>query len=257
MSKTFHILNGDALLDFFPESILSGEIIVARECLVDGPVTGKTLEEFWETRADFITAEYEEEKESYFFDVVSEFNRISLIPPGSEVNLWFEEDLFCQVNLWFCMSLLTNVADQLKINLVQPPLKDGEPDWNGFGGLDRNELAGAYQGRQRLSATEIKLLADLWNAYKMNDRVKLEELSVTESEHFPFLRKVVQAQLDRFSEDNLSGRPEKVLKEIMLQKDMHDFKSIFKEFSIQEGIYGFGDWQVERLLNKLPEFKEE
>ena len=245
MSKTFHILNGDALLDFFPESILSGEIIVARECLVDGPVTGKTLEEFWETRADFITAEYEEEKDSYFFDVVSEFNRISLIPPGSEVNLWF------------CMSLLTNVDDQLKINLVQPPLKDGEPDWGGFGGLDRNELAGAYQGRQRLSATEIKLLADLWNAYKMNDRVKLEELSVTESEHFPFLRKVVQAQLDRFSEDNLSGRPEKVLKEIMLQKDMHDFKSIFKEFSIQEGIYGFGDWQVERLLNKLPEFKEE
>ena len=257
MSRTFHILNGDALLDFFPESILSGEIIVARECLVDGPVTGKTLEEFWETRADFIADEYEEEKESYFFDVVSEFNRISLIPPDSEVNLWFEEDLFCQVNLWFCMSLLANVADQLKINLVQPPLKDGEPDWGGFGGLDRNELAGAYQGRQRLSQVEIKLLADLWKAYKTNDRTKLKELSITKSEHFPFLQDVIQAQLDRFSDDNLSGRPEKALKEIMMQKNTHDFKTIFKEFSIQEGIYGFGDLQVERLLNKLPEFKAE
>ncbi|WP_221390842.1 DUF1835 domain-containing protein [Dyadobacter sp. NIV53] len=257
MSKTFHILNGDALLEFFPESILSGEIIVARECLVDGSVTGTTLEEFWETRADFISAEYEEEKESYFFDVVSEFNRISLIPPGSEVNLWFEEDLFCQVNLWFCMSLLTNIADQLKINLVKPPLKDGQPDWGGFGGLDRNELAGAYQSRERLFVADVKLLTGLWHAYKTNDRVKLKELSTTKSAHFPFLQDVVQAQLDRSSEDSLSGRPEKVLKEIMLQNNIHDFKAIFKEFSIREGIYGFGDWQVERLLNKLPEFKAE
>ena len=255
MSRTFHILNGDALLEFFPESILSGEIIVARECLVDGPVTGKTLEEFWETRAGFIASEYEEDKESYFFDVVSEFNRISLIPPGSEVNLWFEEDLFCQVNLWFCISLLVNVADQLKINIVKPPLKDGQPDWSGFGGLDRNELAGAYQGRQKLSMADIKLLANLWNAFKTNNRSELKNLASEKSDHFPFLQEVVQAQLDRSSEDNLSGRPEKALKNIMLQNDTKDFKTIFKVFSLQEGIYGFGDWQVENILNKMPEFK--
>ena len=39
---TFHILNGDALKSQFPERIL-GEIIVARECLVDGPVEGHRL----------------------------------------------------------------------------------------------------------------------------------------------------------------------------------------------------------------------
>ena len=251
MSKTFHILNGDALLDFFPESILLGEIIVARECLIDGPVTGKTLEEFWETRADFITAEYEEEKDSYFFDVVSEFNRISLIPPGSEVNLWFEEDLFCQVNLWFCASLLARVSDQLKINLVKPPLKDGQPDWGGFGSLDRNGLAKAYQERQRLSPEEIKLLSDLWTAYKWNNRSELKELANKQTDHFPFLGQVVQAHLDRFSEDNLSGRPERTLKEIMTEKNTSDFKTVFKEFRTREGIYGFGDWQVERILKGL------
>ena len=67
MSQTYHILNGDALLDFFPESILSGEIIVARECLVDGPQDGETLETFWETRSNFIAGEYGEEKISKLF----------------------------------------------------------------------------------------------------------------------------------------------------------------------------------------------
>jgi hypothetical protein len=255
MPNTFHILNGDALLDFFPDNILSGEIIVARECLVDGPVTGENLADFWHTRADFIAAEYDEERESYFADVVTEFEKITLIPEGSEVNLWFEEDLFCQVNLWFCVSLLIGISETLKINVVKPLLKDGQPDWRGFGALDRNGLAVAYQERSRLSTGEIELLADLWKAYKTQKRSDLLELGNVKATNFPFLGEVVQAQLDRYSEDGLSGRPEMVLKDIISQNQTHDLKTIFQEFSAREGIYGFGDWQVEAILKKLPEFK--
>jgi len=252
---TFHILNGDALLDLIPETILAGQIIVARECLVDGPVSGKTLEEFWQTRSGFIASEYGEEDDLYYQDVVSEFNKVSLIPGGSEVNLWFEEDLFCQVNLWFCISLLSRVADQIKINLVKPPLLDNNPDWRGFGSLDRDALAKAYQERQRLSIDDISLLRSLWKAYKNDDRIELVRLASTSNSHFPFLQEVVQAHLDRFSPDNISGRPETVLKQIMKDKNTHDFKTIFREWGLREGIYGFGDWQVENILKKLPEFE--
>jgi hypothetical protein len=257
MSKTFHILNGDALLDFFPETILTGEIIIARECLVEGPKDGLTLNEFWDVRAGFIATEYGEDREIYFTDVVSEFNRIMLIPEGSEVNLWFEEDLFCQVNLWFCMSLLNRIASSLKINVVKPPLLNGQPDWRGFGSLGRDQLAKAYQDRQRLSTSETELLSHLWAAYKSDDRLELKALSETRTEHFPFLSPVVQAQLDRHSEDNAYGRPETVLRDIITQNNTNDFKTIFREFSKREGIYGFGDWQIENLLKKLPEFKND
>ncbi len=40
MRKQYHILNGDSLKEQFPENI-QGDIIVARECLVDGNVKGK------------------------------------------------------------------------------------------------------------------------------------------------------------------------------------------------------------------------
>ena len=53
MPVPYHVLNGDALSAQFPEGI-EGERIVARECLVDGPVGGKDLDAFFQTRAAFL-----------------------------------------------------------------------------------------------------------------------------------------------------------------------------------------------------------
>lgn len=247
---TTHILNGDALLDLLPENILSGEIIVARECLIDGPLTGDTKDAFWKTRATFIADEYGEDPEAYYTDVVPQFDRIGAISEGDEVNLWFEEDLFCQVNLWFCSSLLQPIKD-LKVNLVKPPLSNGRPDWRGFGALDRNTLAEAYQKRVRLSPDDITLLSNLWAAFKNEDRDQLAALATTSTIHFPFLNEVIKAQLDRQTE-----RPENTLKQILKENITADFKAIFKEFSVREGVYGLGDWQIESLLNKLPEYTD-
>ena len=52
MKKQYHILNGDALKEKFPED-LKGEIVVARECMVVGNVKGSTLEEVFQSRAQF------------------------------------------------------------------------------------------------------------------------------------------------------------------------------------------------------------
>lgn len=57
MSNQVHILNGDSLKQQFPEDI-QGEIIVARECLVDGTVKGIILDEFFASRAKFISQNY-------------------------------------------------------------------------------------------------------------------------------------------------------------------------------------------------------
>ena len=53
MPNQFHILNGDALLERFPENI-EGPKYIIRECLLEGRLEGETLEEFFENRAKFI-----------------------------------------------------------------------------------------------------------------------------------------------------------------------------------------------------------
>lgn len=58
MRIQYHILNGDSSKQQFPEK-LHGEIIVARECLVDGNVKGNSLDELFHSRAQFISNNYE------------------------------------------------------------------------------------------------------------------------------------------------------------------------------------------------------
>ena len=66
MIKQYHILNGDSLKERFPENI-QGEIMVARECLVDGSVQGNSLSELFKIRAKFISDNYDGFKEQDYF----------------------------------------------------------------------------------------------------------------------------------------------------------------------------------------------
>lgn len=106
-NKTVHILNGDALKSQ-TESWLEGELRVMRECLVDGNDYGDDLNSFYQCRAKFISKYDGYQEEDYFIKTVPEIEKVRNLPKDAEVNLWFEDDVFCQVNLWFCVNLLYN-----------------------------------------------------------------------------------------------------------------------------------------------------
>ncbi|WP_247235464.1 DUF1835 domain-containing protein [Telluribacter sp. SYSU D00476] len=249
--SSYHILNGDALLDKFPHAAVPGECIVARECLVVGDVSGASLEEFWESRARFISQTYGESSEGYYQRVVGEFEKMQALPAGSEVNLWFEEDLYCQVNLWFCLSLLRVKASQLNLYIVKPHTLNGQPDWRGFGPMTTEDLAAAYREREVISQHDVELLSQCWQAYKEDNRERLRELSTVHSDAFPYLQTVCEAHLDRFATGGADGRPQQVLRDIISEKQTDDFSTIYAEFFRRAGVYGFGDTQVKQLLDTL------
>lgn len=242
-NKPYHILNGDALKEQFPENIL-GEIIVARECLVDGPVSGNSLEEFFETRAKFISSEYGGTREGYFNKVVVEFEKIRNIPTSLEVHLWFEDDLFCQVNLWFVVHLLSK-NKHTKIFLIRPPVHNQY----GFGGLSKEKLLLAYQKRQKLEKLDV--LKRLWPAYQSNQSDALNKLAAELEKEYPFILPAVEAHIDRIPTHNDPGRPAKSLRRIMDELQTKEFGPVFREFNKRESIYGFGDLQVKRLFDSI------
>ncbi len=247
MKKVYHILNGDELQAKFPKNIL-GEQIVIRECLVDGDVSGETSTEFYANRAHFISTAYEEIEESQYFEkVVPELEKIRDIPQSAEVNLWFEDDLFCQVNCWYVLHLLKENGHKGDLYLVRPHTELIE----GFGKLDEVDLVSIFKFRKKLSPAEFKKWAAFWELYREDeeDRMLLEAIELESS--FPFLLPVVEAHLARKSVGHDPGRPELVLMEIMDELQTHEFEPLFREFSIRESIYGFGDLQVKRILDKL------
>ena len=246
----YHILNGDALLEKFPEEALEGQRIVFRECLVEGPLNGRTLADFWETRARFIGEAYGETRAGYEARLVAEVEKVLRIPDGAEVNLWFEHDLFCQVNTWFLLALLEERADHLLINRVMPQDNVGTDLWHGFGPADGERLVAAYWNRVPLPRTDLVLGKSLWEAYRRHDLAGLRALAARETSGFPYLREVVQAHIERYPAAGRQSRPVAVLADIV-GAGTTDFPDIYREFFRREGIYGFGDSQVRNLLAEM------
>jgi hypothetical protein len=246
----YHILNGDALAEKFPKEALEGECIVFRECLVEGPLDGETPAAFWETRARFIAETYGETRAGYEAKVVALVQQFRQLPGGAEVNLWFEHDLFCQVNTWFLLALLEERADNILVNRVMPQADPGADVWQGFGPADGERLVAAYWNRVPLTRTDRVLGKDLWEAYRRHDLQRLEALAARETQCFPYLREVVRAHAERYPAAGQKSRPVAVLEDIV-STGITGFPAIFREFFRREGIYGFGDSQVKRLLPEV------
>ncbi|MCB0647502.1 MAG: hypothetical protein KDC49_12625 [Saprospiraceae bacterium] len=244
----YHVLNGDALAYSFPETRLRGEIIVAREALVDGDVSGESLADFWSVRANFLGVDSDE----YHQKTVSEFNRILEAPPYSTFYMWFEYDLFCQVNMWFVLSLIQQVGLETSVYVVYPSHLDRDSThfWNGFGPASTYDLIDCFERKLLLSKEEILLGHQLWYAYKNDNLDVLTSLSKKSSSAFPYLRDVVNAHIDRFPKDGQKGRPEKVIEEIV-QNVSTEFPTVCREFWKRESIYGFGDTQVKTIYDRV------
>jgi hypothetical protein len=245
-----HILNGDSLLAQLPITI-PGDRLVAKECLVDGPVTGDTLQALYETRSQFLSTAYTVDYTPvyYFEKTVPQFEAMRQLPADAEVNLWFEDDLFCQVNMWFVAHLLTSYTAVAEVYLIRPTADLRY----GFGGMDEAAFQTAYDTRQALSPEQLKLFAQLWKHYQAHQLPEMTKLAQSAESTFPFLPAAVQAHLDRYPEDGGPGRPERSLRAIMAELGSDDFGPVFRAFWKQEAIYGFGDLQVKRIFDKMKE----
>lgn len=245
MNKDFHILNGDCLLEQFPEEI-KGSRIVCRECLVDGDVRSSDLEEFFQNRAKFIARLHDDVSvEDYYQNAVSEFEKIKEIPSQSNIYLWFEDDLFCQVNFWFVTSLLRAYAPDSLVFLVRPKIHTHF----GFGGLNHKELLDIFEKKVLLS--DMDSIACLWEYYKTGNIHGLRKQAQVLQDRYPFIVNAVDAHIERIPHGNDPGRPVRALKEIMKDFETNEFGPVFREFNRRESIYGFGDLQVRRLFESI------
>jgi hypothetical protein len=244
----YNILNGDALAYSVPGAKIEGDIIVVREGLIDGDLSGNDLQDFWQSRARYMGLT----ETKYHDKVASEFEKIMHAPDHSEFNLWFEYDLFCQVNMWFTISIINSLSVNNKVYAVYTSYLDrsNKHFWNGFGPAGSSQLQACFADRILLSHADLQLGQELWAAYKNSNFEELARLAKIQSFAFPYLQEVVKAHIERFPKDGTTGRPEKVIEDIT-KSISTDFHKVFKEFWNRESIYGFGDTQLRSLYDKV------
>lgn len=244
----YHILNGDSLKLQFPRTIV-GEIIVARECLVDGNVQGHDFDSLMNNRANFISQFPECTPEDYYVKTVPEFKKIISLNSGSEITCWFEDDLFCQANFWYVLFLLSqkNTEREYRIFLARP----NKGNEYSFGHMSLSELTEAFNNRRLISAEQVAMLRELWPNYQNNDHDKLRDIAKRLKDHFPFLLPAVNAHIARTPDENGLGYPERVMLEIINAQKTPTFKTVFRVFHQRMALYSFGDLQVKVMYDRL------
>jgi hypothetical protein len=233
----YHVLPGDAQVEDFRQTGLPGEVLVCREALIEGDISGETLDEFFSNRAAF----HGKSRSDYDAHVATQFRLLLDVGRAHEVNLWFEYELFCAVNMWFCLSLLRD--SDADIYRVAPVHLGFENRWDGFGNANPEILKKCFTDRVRLSKSDVELGTALWNAFRQRDINELSRLSAEPQPAFPCLDEVGRAAAD------LDTRPLEIVREIK-RDGKHDLKEVFPEFRRRAGVYGFGDMQVKRLMEE-------
>lgn len=241
----YHILNGDALRRQFPE--IEGEKIVIRECLIEGNAKGKNLEEIFRSRIPFFQKAYGVSEKGYREKSAAEINKMTKIGKDDIVNLWFENDLFCQINFWFSVNVLLQAKAPRQLYLVSP-IKDS---WRGFGALSREELTDSYRNRKKLNLEEQEWIGRLWLAYQASDWNALRKVSKKLNGKIDHIEEVVEAHIARFPTTEKYGRPQERILEIIDELEKPSFPKVFQKFCQTEGVYGFGDAQVKRMMEEI------
>lgn len=251
---TYHIFNGDALAEKFPAEQIEGTQIVIREAFIEGPVTADFSKMYWKKRSAFVSKIYGADSEEYDVQFLSQLEQIHKIQNTDEVNLWFEDDLFCQTNMWFAVYYIS-LTSKPEFYRVFPD--EDKLHWSGFGRAGTKDLTGYFKRRIRLNENEVEFSKSLWIAYASNNRIELKSLSSVVSKGFRFLQEVISAHLDRSPDDGRIGRPQQSLIEI-LKEEKTNFYEICDSFWERNSIYGFGDLQVLNMLKEMEiEFSEE
>lgn len=234
-----HVIPGDAYVETFKQAGIDGEIIVCREALVDGPIYAAENEEFWRARAEHLSPA---DPKEYFEKTVPGFQKLADSGASDEIYLWFEYELFCQVNMWFCLSLLENTGAE--IYLVAPVTLSKQNRWDGFAKLTADDLETCFAARTKFTSDDIALGAALWEAFKTEDFDALRKLSTSNSSCFPYLEEVCEAAIQKETE------PCRLLTDILMSGET-SFEKIFVTFRTLAGVYGYGDTQVKRILDTL------
>jgi hypothetical protein len=240
-----HILNGDHLKEQLASANLDGELIIMRECLMNGNVQGESLHEFYKCRASYLAATYPTVRKDYTDFCITEFNKIQSLPSGVEINLWFEDDLFCQVNLWFVCYLLAQSTALPPVYLVRPDSLQAD----GFYAYDNVQLLELFKDRTEVK--EVKLLGQLWELYKQGELEELTGLATQLENKYPFIHEAVCAHIDRIPKNGEIGKPQASLLAIIQDLQTDDLSVVFPVFREAQKIYGYGDLQVQQMIDEL------
>ncbi len=258
MNKTLHILNGDSTAQIFSRSTIQGDVIIWREMLCEGSLhkdVGSDV--FWKKRYAFFEVEIGVSKIEYFDKTIKELIKIEDASNYNKIVLWFEYDLFCQVNLMaLCVFLLKYYRKDINYYLVCTGHEKGKSYLQTLSDYSSDEYQTLYKDKIKLTRNNLLFAKQSWELYVENNKETLKEFDFDQCSKFNYLQQAINQHLQRFSSQNgLNQIENKILR--IINTGVSDRNSIVNELLLwqqKETVYGFADSQYFLYLKKLDDY---
>lgn len=191
-ANSLHITNGDSVLYVWKKAGLAGTHLSWRDVMHEGPVPGGLpLQELSRIRADYLAGRGYGNPIRIHRDFEKRDATVRRAAEYDEVVLWFEHDLYDQLQLIQILSVLRELGlGAGRVELVQSDQY--------LGMLTADELMALLPKRKFLTSAMEQGAVRAWNAFTAEDP---EELAAAASDHYvglPFLRDALRRLCEEY-----------------------------------------------------------
>ncbi len=184
-----HITNGDGAAALLAAGGCAGKILPWRDVLHEGPVPRLDLEELSQSRAHFLASRDWGTLPRLRASFAARDRTLKSFRDYDEVVLWFEHDLYDQLQLAQILSWLAyEDLSGSRITLICIDRHKHVAHFRGLGDLEPDHVVPLFQTRKVLSGAAYKVACAAWNAFTSPDPRELNQFLVRDSSALPFMR---------------------------------------------------------------------
>jgi hypothetical protein len=215
MDEFLHVANGTSTTMTIEAARIPGAVSIWADPLHDGPVPGGLSDaELLDVRARHLGGG----DEPSFSDTVrglTEWRRVIADHASyGELVLWYEHDLFCQLNL---IQLLTWIREHVPpsrpVSLICIDSYPRRPSFKGLGELTVSELAPLLDTRQPVTDEQYAVAGRVWHAFREPTPEPLDRQRESDTSALPYLASAITGFLREFpwTTDGLSRSERRLL----------------------------------------------
>jgi len=209
-----HVTNGDAAVTTIRAAGMEGDILPWRDVLHEGPVPAPaTLDSLRPVRARFLAAQGWGTAVELAREIEERDRRLGRAIAEEEVVLWFEHDLYDQLQLaqvldWLA-SARRSVAAGTRVTLAQ------SDDYLGLMPADR--LRPLFESRREVTDAQLEAAQRAWRAFSSSDP-RAVEAALDSLDALPFMRPALVRHLEEFpaAENGLSRTERQTLETLVV-----------------------------------------
>jgi DNA-binding transcriptional MerR regulator len=190
-----HVTNGESAGNTLRQTTLGGAVLSWQDVLHEGPMPAVPRPELRRTRARFLAGcgwggeaalrSALERRDEQYLDALRD---------GAHVVLWFEHDLYDQLQLIDALALARSVGAEPELIVIGA--FPGRPSFAGLGELTANELETLWPSRTRATPATLDAAAEAWAALCEPEPTALADLGARDDPHLPFLAPALRRLLD-------------------------------------------------------------